>query len=185
MNHLVCMYECVFPPTFNWRLDVAVLSLNLIHHFVLLFLLFPLSVFDLLLLPLLSLFCLVLVGVLYGSREEGFKSWRYRTHYYEHSDLLTHTFLSHTHTFFFQRLNWTLAKCFTLTVTLNFSFIFFVLLLQNVGFLLLCCGSFISPPNLYPYRSCFLSKVITFDSLGCTSRSATSIITRKLHLIMI
>ena len=183
MKHLVCMYECVFPPTFNWRLDVAVLSLNLIHHFVLLFLLFPLSVFDLLLFPLLSvsLFCLVLVGVLCGSREEGFKSRRYRTHYYEHSDLLTHT-----HRFFFpQRLNWTLAKCFTLTVTLNVSFIFFVFLPQNVGFLLLCCGSFMSPPNLYPYRSRFLSKVITFDSLGCTSRSATSIITRKLHLIMI
>lgn len=66
------MHVCVRPPTFNWLLDFSVLPLDLVHHFVLLLLLLPLSVFDLLLLlPLLSvsLLRLVLVGVLCGSRE--------------------------------------------------------------------------------------------------------------------
>lgn len=73
------MHVCVRPPTFNWLLDFSVLPLDLVHHFVLLLLLLPLSVFDLLLLlPLLSvsLLRLVLVGVLCGSREreESFRS---------------------------------------------------------------------------------------------------------------
>lgn len=72
----------MFPPTFNRLLDCSVLPLDLVDHFVLLLLLFSLSVFDLLLLPLLSvsLFCLVLVGVLCGSREEGFQVSTAETH---------------------------------------------------------------------------------------------------------
>lgn len=59
----------VFPPTFNGLLDFPVLPFNVIHHFVLLFLL--LSLLELLLLPLLSvsLFCFFLARVLCGSRE--------------------------------------------------------------------------------------------------------------------
>lgn len=59
---------CMFPPTFNGLLDFSVLPFNVVHHFVLLFLLLP--VLELLL-PVVSvsLFCLFLAGVFCGRRE--------------------------------------------------------------------------------------------------------------------
>jgi len=73
IEHVVCIDACVFPPTFNGLLDFSVLPLDLVYRFVLLLPLVFLSVLDLCLLPLLApLFRLV--GVLCGSREEGFSS---------------------------------------------------------------------------------------------------------------
>lgn len=68
-NWLLVGSWCVFPPTFNRRLDFSVLPLDLVHRFVLLLLLLP--VFELLLSLLsVSLFSLVLVGVLCTGRRE-------------------------------------------------------------------------------------------------------------------
>lgn len=71
---------CLFPPTFNRLLDFSVLPFNVVHGFVLLFLL--LSLLELLLLPLLSvaLLCLLLAGVLCGSREGRFQASRGPSH---------------------------------------------------------------------------------------------------------
>lgn len=69
------MYVC-FPPTFNGLLDFSIFPLDLVHYFVLFFLLFSLIVSDLLLLSFVSvsIFCLVLVGVFCGGSEADCKS---------------------------------------------------------------------------------------------------------------
>ena len=110
---LYMLVHCVLPPTFNRLLDFSVLPLDLIHHFVFLLLLFPLSVFDLLLLLSVSLLRLVLGGVLCGTGEkERFQVNDGRVHkIYSrslHLDLCGWP------------VHWTPARCFTSASTLTF-----------------------------------------------------------------
>lgn len=143
----------MFPPTFNGLLDFSVLPLDLVYHFVLLLLLFPLSVFDLLLLPLLSLPLLRLVGVLCRRRRRGGLQVSMVE---EHISILTprQIYSLHTHaTLQFSLSNPStklFAKCFTLAITL--SLILLACLLQNVW---LFPSSAATNSSLRSYLSCF------------------------------